>query len=243
MTRFEAAHCVTRATFTFLPFLPQRKEELKLYVSPLTYTIHHYQPPKNMEQPKQATRPATCAHLGLSAELRNRIFHLALVNKEPVEIDPRSLPTRLALTQTCTQIRAEASQIFFAANTFRAEGNASHLVRVATWLSGLEDQALLISSLTLAPTGDGPVDALSITSAIRSDGIQGRTRMREEFQEICNAAWADAIKVNHAFRQVVEQEKLRRGAVEVVDGGGEVLWCERVESAFFRTRFELWRKS
>lgn len=235
---------MTLATFTLvLLFRPQHNQQPDTPLPRITYTAHYQQAPENMAQSNKATTPATCALLALPAELRNTIYHLVLINEHPVEINPTSLPTHLALTQTCTQIRAEASQIFFAANAFRAQGTASDLVRAATWLSNLGDHSNLISDLTLAPTCGGPGDDAFAPSAIQSEYVPRRKRRRVEFQDICDVAYEDALKVSHAFQQVVEESKLRSAAIKVVDGGGELEWCDRLQSAFFRARFTRWRES
>ena len=55
--------------------------------------------------------------LNLSAELRNQIYNLVLVEDTAIEAHGGSLG-RPGLLQTCKQIEAEASQLFFASNRF-----------------------------------------------------------------------------------------------------------------------------
>lgn len=58
--------------------------------------------------------------LGLPAELRNRVYHLAAVNEK----QSLSLPAFPALLHVSRQVRAEAAGIFFGCNTFCLEMEA-----------------------------------------------------------------------------------------------------------------------
>jgi hypothetical protein len=58
--------------------------------------------------------------LELPPELRNTIYHLVLTsnNGEYVEITLKVVKKQTALLRVCSQIRNEATQIFYATNTF-----------------------------------------------------------------------------------------------------------------------------
>ena len=57
--------------------------------------------------------------LELLAELRNRIYRAMLVCDEEFDIHMLRIGARICLLGVCTQIRSEASEIFYAENTFR----------------------------------------------------------------------------------------------------------------------------
>lgn len=70
--------------------------------------------------------------LALPAEIRNRIYSLALVNPDPVRI-PFSTYKRLdlepGLLATNKQIRAEAPKMFYAENTFVCSGDVRETLK------------------------------------------------------------------------------------------------------------------
>lgn len=63
--------------------------------------------------------PPKPALLSLPAELRNRIYRLALVQDAEIRIAPsHSPPPEPALLSTCRQVRGEARNIYYQDNTF-----------------------------------------------------------------------------------------------------------------------------
>ncbi|KAF7196551.1 hypothetical protein HII31_01921 [Pseudocercospora fuligena] len=83
--------------------------------------------------------------LDLPAELRNKVYNLALVKSRTIFIkDAKGKRRRPALLYTCRLIQAEASPIFYSTNSFQANSVAS----AALFLRGLNDQLLpLLRSL------------------------------------------------------------------------------------------------
>ncbi|KAK3047729.1 hypothetical protein LTR09_010843 [Extremus antarcticus] len=72
----------------------------------------------------------SCPLMDLTPELRNDCYRSALVADEPVPLKRRDILGRRPLLNTCTQIRNEATSIFWAQNTFimdvRDLGQACH---------------------------------------------------------------------------------------------------------------------
>ena len=83
------------------------------------------------KRPISATDPE-CKLLGLPAELRNRIYTLALVNDETFDITERHRTNvdrvEPGLLATCRQVRDEALSIFYGGNTFAGAHGDSKLV-------------------------------------------------------------------------------------------------------------------
>lgn len=78
-----------------------------------------------------AAQSTPCRLLGLSAELRNKIYRDVLLEKNWIQVDTRGWPAPVravrtdtnvfaqpGLLRTCRQIRAEASSIYYLMNTF-----------------------------------------------------------------------------------------------------------------------------
>lgn len=83
------------------------------------------------KRPITATDPE-CKLLGWPAELRNRIYTLALVNDDTFDITERHRANvdRLepGLLATCREVRDEALSIFYGSNTFAGANGDSNLV-------------------------------------------------------------------------------------------------------------------
>lgn len=72
----------------------------------------------------------------LPTELRNEIYHLALIEENPVLInsDTRRVWRAPALLQTCRQLRAEASPVFLGNNAFLSARYFYHIpVSLHSW--------------------------------------------------------------------------------------------------------------
>lgn len=83
----------------------------------------------------------------LPAELRNNIYHLVLAHEQVIDIEPRSLLHKAALTQTCSEIRKDTLAIFLASNTFRITPTSSNMPAMAKWIRGLGAHANLVRRL------------------------------------------------------------------------------------------------
>ncbi|KAF2831490.1 hypothetical protein CC86DRAFT_402011 [Ophiobolus disseminans] len=128
--------------------------------------------------------------LRLPAELRNRIYELAL-NQGNIQLFPGiqadSRPEdkpELALLRTCRQILSEASPIFYSINTFEFEFTF-HILRFA--LSLTEQNRQVIRSIRLqAPSidsivgGRGGLDAIHLIPSLEELHFRGH---------LCGAAW------------------------------------------------------
>lgn len=69
--------------------------------------------------PDLPPEPERCAFLSLPPEMRNRIYRFALVETGDISIPATgSLPAEPGFLSTCTQIRGEASGIYYKQNNF-----------------------------------------------------------------------------------------------------------------------------
>lgn len=101
----------------------------------------------------QTSSQQTSALLNLPPELRNRIYSLALTSPSKITPAKTGHLKHPALLQTCTQIRTEATQMWFARNAFQLPLNPSNLANLHSFLesSGKANLAVL-QSLTLQYT-------------------------------------------------------------------------------------------
>ncbi|RMZ07191.1 hypothetical protein D0862_04350 [Hortaea werneckii] len=83
----------------------------------------------------QITNQQTSPLLTLPPELRNRIYSLALTSNSKINPTKTGLLKRPALLQTSHQIRAEATQMWFACNAFQLPLNPSHPTNLHNFLS------------------------------------------------------------------------------------------------------------
>ena len=77
---------------------------------------------ESMDQSKSITCTKRCVLLSLPAELRNRIYTMALLERPHIETNSLHMNDTLcrsALTRTCRQIRAETIDMFYILNVFR----------------------------------------------------------------------------------------------------------------------------
>ena len=83
---------------------------------------------------------AKCPFLDMPPELRNRIYHLALVHDGVVHVgrDSESLVKEHSLLATCTRVRSEATGIYYAVNTFRT----TDIMFAEDWLKQLDERKL-----------------------------------------------------------------------------------------------------
>lgn len=89
-----------------------------------------------MEPTKNATN-SLCL-LDLPAELRNDIYRLAMVTDTRIELVDNSIRQKhTTLLQTCRQIRAEATAMFYAENRFKLTTTASNLPQILGWAESL----------------------------------------------------------------------------------------------------------
>lgn len=79
--------------------------------------------PSPVRRRDTASLATTSRLLKLPAELRNQIYHFALVEDEPVRVsDPRLHRRREpSLLSVCRQIRDESTEIYYGANNFAAD--------------------------------------------------------------------------------------------------------------------------
>lgn len=85
--------------------------------------------------------------LKLPAELRNNVYHLVLVHKEVIDVEPRSLLYKAALTQTCSEICNETLAIFLASNTFTITPTSNNVCATTKWIRSLGAHASLVMRL------------------------------------------------------------------------------------------------
>lgn len=90
------------------------------------------------------TSTTTTSHLidKLPAELRNRIYRLALHTQDKIEITPAGFEGSMALLQTCKQVRQEAIGIFFAENGFKVTVNLDMSNALCGWMSAIGDDSI-----------------------------------------------------------------------------------------------------
>ena len=91
------------------------------------------------------------ALLRLPAELRNTIYALALCNNGAIEVDPATLPQKLALTQTCLQVRMVSSGIFYSMNLFCIHANRLDLPKAVAWFNVLGPRVKLLERVVSLP--------------------------------------------------------------------------------------------
>lgn len=75
-----------------------------------------------------------CPFLDLPAELRNTIYTLAPSHSNETFVEAALLVPKLALLQTRSQIRNEASGIFYSSNAFRITPSPRNLAFFTKWL-------------------------------------------------------------------------------------------------------------
>lgn len=83
----------------------------------------------------------TSPFLKLPAELRKCIYELALIKQGPITVDRKKRKLGISpLLQTCRQIRAEASAIYFGRNTFKVGYDLENCSydSLVKWLSSLQ---------------------------------------------------------------------------------------------------------
>lgn len=74
----------------------------------------------NARQRAKHDRPPRASLLGLTGELRNQIYRLAIVGPDRVTIDAANpVPPQPGLLRTCRQLRNETLDIFYRENSFR----------------------------------------------------------------------------------------------------------------------------
>ena len=102
------------------------------------------------EQPSTASSNNDSTLLDLIPELRNNIYHIVLApdEEQPVEITFKEIKTRTALLRTCSQIRSEATQIFYAANSFLITDVLGHRLDTAWFVKFAGVNVKLIPMIT-----------------------------------------------------------------------------------------------
>ena len=107
----------------------------------------------------------------LSGELRNIIYTMALVQSEPVKVNAFTMiksrlprESHAALLQTCRQISAEASSVFYGDNTFLIPPEWTHRLTcklLSSWLGSLRAQTRhQLRNIRISyPTGEPWTDA------------------------------------------------------------------------------------
>lgn len=110
----------------------------------------------------------------MPAELRNRIYNLVLLFANLIKVGSATTKTSAALLQTCFQVRAEASKIFYASNAFAITFGLEKHDRGAAWLEAIGgDAAAALSDLRIEVV---PMDACGMTlNAILND-LNGHRR-------------------------------------------------------------------
>ena len=104
-------------------------------------------PGTNRSTQKNARR---CPLLKLPAELRNKIYRLALTTEGRVYVDKDTFNIRKALVDTCTQTREETREIFYAENDFTIVMDGFTVWRAVMWLVSLGRTGRMINGLDIA---------------------------------------------------------------------------------------------
>lgn len=88
--------------------------------------------------------------LDLISELRNSVYHLVLVpdEEEHVEITFKEIEDRTSLLRTCSQIRREATEIFYASNSFVITDVLGHQAETYRFMRNAGANARLIPAIT-----------------------------------------------------------------------------------------------
>ena len=77
-----------------------------------------------------------CKFIELPAELRNRIYRLALLEPDAIKINDSSTPQEPSLLSACRQIRQEAISIYYGENHFELQVADLDPTTAQKWLSG-----------------------------------------------------------------------------------------------------------
>ena len=78
--------------------------------------------------------------LGLPAELRNKIYRLALLSTEKIEVSDNNKPKEPSLLMVNKQIRKEAIGIYYSENHFRFVVKAFNSAFLQEWFQGSKDR-------------------------------------------------------------------------------------------------------
>ena len=102
------------------------------------------------QQPLLATSDEDSPLLDLIPELRNNIYHLVLAPEEDqaVNITFKEINRRTALLRTCSQIRSEATQIFYASNSFAIKDVLGYRAETDWFIKLAAANAKLIPKIT-----------------------------------------------------------------------------------------------
>lgn len=154
---------------------------------------------------------AACGLLKLPAELRNYIYELVLFDENMIEIQ-KDVVRKVALTQTCRQIRNETAGMFYALNTFLVRVNPTLLDMGAAWLRSLGSDARMITKLNVR------VETY-FTSSTHTNVHDSRAAHLETTMSVqaLVAAGLNASTLSHAL-QSAEKVGLNRSAVTFVRG-------------------------
>ena len=105
-------------------------------------------PPSAEEKHKQNAQNSPL--LKLPAELRNKVYRSILIADDEININMRDIQAYTRILNVCTQIRTEASEIFYGENTFRITDAERQQPDTASFLqeAGIQNIAK-ISTLTV----------------------------------------------------------------------------------------------
>lgn len=116
--------------------------------------LHPSAAPDRADLPTESER---CTFLSLPPEMRNKIYRFTLVETDKISIPPNGpLPAEPGLLSTCTQIRAEASGMYYKQNKFLFAINRHDACQYIKWCRSSEsrrhvNQSILVSRLTNWP--------------------------------------------------------------------------------------------
>ncbi|KAK5115831.1 hypothetical protein LTR85_009425 [Meristemomyces frigidus] len=125
----------------------------------------------------------------LPAELRNRIYELALHQDTPVRarfanqrprLQFKYTDNALALVRSCKQIRAESAGLFCSANSFRIELNEASLYEVLTDASTRMSITLDPFTVFLAQLGPEKASLLNVVSLQLGETPTGSCKLRDD---------------------------------------------------------------
>lgn len=205
---------------------------------------------KPEEKPDQDSRL-----LDLPPELRNRIYEYALVESEGVEISKRKLKGAMALLQTCSQIKKEASSIckysitnlqsststnmtiVFAENAFNFNITHKNWRALISWLHLHGDHTARIQSICLTYTLTVREDA-SVWAAAKGtmmvSGCHATGALLSQVNHTCNLFFANLGKTKVPAKNITAPVP---GEMPILEKKEECmlaqvtkLWSRRVEA-------------